>query len=76
MKNHHINFSTFFLRYWEDAVGKDTRCEKFSMMLDHFITNKIQLDVDRCIPLEQVQSAIEIVESKSTTLHGKIILIP
>lgn len=76
MKNHHINFSTFFLRYWEDAVGKDIRREKFSMMLDHFITNKIQLDVDRCIPLEQVQSAIEIVESKSATLHGKIILIP
>jgi len=73
-KNQHIDFSTFFLRYWENAVGKDIRCEKFSIMLDHFITNKIQLDIDRYIPLEQVQSAIELLESKSTILDGKIIL--
>ncbi|MFV0339215.1 MAG: zinc-dependent alcohol dehydrogenase family protein [Parachlamydiaceae bacterium] len=73
-KKHNIDFSTFFLRYWENSVGKDIRREKFSMMLDHFIANKIQLDVDRCIPLDQVQSAIEIIESKSTPLHGKIIL--
>lgn len=44
------------------------------MMLEHFITNKIQLDVERYIPLEQVQSAIKLIESKSNTLHGKIIL--
>lgn len=75
-KNQNIDFSTFFLRYWENSVGKGIRREKFSMMLDHFITNKIQLDVERCIPLEQVQSAIELIESKSTTLHGKIILTP
>ena len=75
-KNQNIDFSTFFLRYWEDSVGKDVRREKFTMMLDHFIVNKIQLDVDRCIPLDQVQFAIELIESKSTTLHGKIILTP
>jgi NADPH:quinone reductase-like Zn-dependent oxidoreductase len=75
-KNLNIDFSTFFLRYWENSVGKDIRREKFSMMLDHFITNKIQLDVDRCIPLEQVQSAIELMVPKSTTLRGKIILTP
>lgn len=46
------------------------------MMLDHFITNGIQLDVDRCIPLEQIQDAIKLIESNSTNLHGKIILLP
>ncbi|MFT7681866.1 MAG: NADPH:quinone reductase-like Zn-dependent oxidoreductase [Moritella dasanensis] len=75
-KNQNIDFSTFFLRYWENTVGKDVRREKFTMMLDHFIINKIQLDVDRCIPLDQVQSAIELIESKSTPIHGKIILLP
>ena len=75
-KRENIDFSTFFLRYWENAVGKDIRREKFTMMLDHFITNKIQLDVDRCIPLDQVQSAIELIGSKLLTLHGKIILAP
>ncbi|HGY9575787.1 TPA: zinc-dependent alcohol dehydrogenase family protein [Vibrio fluvialis] len=75
-KNLNIEFSTFFLRYWENAVGKDIRREKFSMMLDHFITNGIQLDVDRCIPLEQIQDAIKLIESNSTNLHGKIILLP
>ncbi len=72
--NKSIEFSTFFLRYWENVVGKDIRRKKFSMMLEHFITYGIQLDVDRCIPFEQVQFAIELIESKSTTLHGKIIL--
>lgn len=75
-KNKSIEFSTFFLRYWENVVGKDIRRKKFSMMLEHFITYGIQLDVDRCIPFEQIQSAIELIESKSTTLHGKIILTP
>ncbi|HHY0584540.1 zinc-dependent alcohol dehydrogenase family protein [Vibrio natriegens] len=75
-KNQDIDFTTFFLRYWENAVGKDVRREKFSKMVEHFITNNIQLDVDRCIPIDQVQSAIKLLESKSTTLHGKIILLP
>lgn len=75
-KNKRIDFTTFFLRHWEEAVGKDIRREKFSKMVDHFISHQIQLDVDRCVPLEQVQSAIEIIESKSTILHGKIILLP
>ena len=71
-----IYFSTFFLRYWENAVGKDVRRTKFTKMLDHFIVNKIQLDVDRYVPLDQVQSAIGLIEAKSTALKGKIILLP
>ena len=71
-----IDFTTFFLRNWEDAVGKRIRREKFTMMLDHFITNEIQLDVERRIPLEQVQSAIDLIESESAVLNGKIILLP
>ncbi|MGF1752767.1 zinc-dependent alcohol dehydrogenase family protein [Vibrio makurazakiensis] len=75
-KNHDIDFSTFFLRYWENSVGKACRREKFTMMLEHFITHKIQLDVDRCIPLGEVQSAIDLIESKTAPLNGKIILLP
>ncbi|MFC1233759.1 zinc-dependent alcohol dehydrogenase family protein [Vibrio sp. F74] len=75
-KSQDIDFSTFFLRYWENAVGKDFRREKFTLMLDHFIKNNIQLDVDRCVPLDEVQSAINLIESKSVPLNGKIILLP
>ncbi|MBY7729453.1 zinc-dependent alcohol dehydrogenase family protein [Vibrio bathopelagicus] len=75
-KKQAIEFSTFFLRYWEDAEGKDVRRDKFTTMLDHFITNDIQLDIDRCIPLSEVQSAIDLIESKTTPLNGKIILLP
>ncbi|WP_139685926.1 zinc-dependent alcohol dehydrogenase family protein [Vibrio tasmaniensis] len=75
-KNQAIDFSTFFLRYWEEAEGKDVRREKFTTMLDHFITNDIQLDVDRYLPLDEVQTAIDLIESKTTRLNGKIILLP
>ncbi|XAW88469.1 zinc-dependent alcohol dehydrogenase family protein [Vibrio sp. CDRSL-10 TSBA] len=76
MRNQDIDFSTFFLRYWENSVGNGVRREKFSMMLDHFITNKIQLDVACYVPLEQILSAIKLIESNSANLHGKIILLP
>lgn len=75
-KTYNIDFSTFFLRYWENKVGKDVRREKFTIMLNHFIRNKIQLDVDRYLPLDAVHTAIDIIEAKSSTLHGKIILTP
>ena len=71
-----INFSTFFLRYWENGVGKDVRRDKFTTMLDHFITNDIRLDVDRCIPLDEIQSAIDLIESKTMPLNGKVIVLP
>ncbi|WP_286299043.1 zinc-dependent alcohol dehydrogenase family protein [Vibrio apostichopi] len=74
-KNQAIDFSTFFLRYWEEAEGKDVRRDKFTNMLDHFIANDIQLDVDRCLPLDDVQAAIDLIESKTTRLDGKIILV-
>lgn len=75
-KNQAIEFSTFFLRYWEEAEGKKVRRDQFETMLDHFIKNEIQLDVDRCFPLDQVQTAIDLIESKTTRLDGKIILLP
>lgn len=75
-KNQAIDFSTFFLRYWEEAEGKDVRRDKFTSMLDHFITNDIQLDVDRYLPFDEVQTAIDLIESKTTRLNGKIILLP
>lgn len=74
-KSQAIDFSTFFLRYWEEAEGKDIRRDKFESMLEHFIANDIQLDVDRCLPLDEVQTAIDLIESKSTRLNGKIILL-
>ncbi|MDN2667123.1 zinc-dependent alcohol dehydrogenase family protein [Vibrio sp. 14N.309.X.WAT.E.F5] len=75
-KSQGIDFSTFFLRYWEEAEGKDVRRDKFTSMLDHFITNDIQLDVDRYLPFDEVQTAIDLIESKTTELDGKIILLP
>ena len=36
--------------------------------------HKIQLDVDRYLPLEQFQHALELIEDESVTLQGKIIL--
>ena len=75
-KSQGIDFSTFFLRYWEEAEGKGVRREKFTSMLDHFITNDIQLDVDRYLPFDEVQTAIDLIESKTTRLDGKIILLP
>ena len=75
-KNQAIEFSTFFQRYWEEAEGKGVRRDKFMTMLDHFITNDIQLDIDRCIPLSEVQTAIDLIESKTTQLNGKIVLLP
>ena len=74
VKNKSIDFSTFFLGYWENAVGKKVRRQKFAMMLAHFITNEIKLNVDRYIALDDFQTALEIIESKSTLLNGKIIL--
>ncbi|MGB1322631.1 MAG: alcohol dehydrogenase, partial [Vibrio gallaecicus] len=50
--------------------------EKFTTMLDHFITNDIQLDIDRYLPFDEVQTAIDLIESKTTRLDGKIILLP
>ncbi|MFM2662311.1 zinc-dependent alcohol dehydrogenase family protein [Vibrio chagasii] len=75
-KEHAIDFSTFFLRYWEEAEGKKVRRDQFESMLDHFIENEIQLEVDRYFPLEKIQTAIDLIESKTTRLDGKIILIP
>ncbi|GAB7227320.1 zinc-dependent alcohol dehydrogenase family protein [Vibrio rotiferianus] len=74
MKQHNIDFSTFFLRYWEDSVGKTVRKQIFAEMLEHFIEHQIQLDVDRYLPLEQFQSAFELIEDESVVLQGKIIL--
>lgn len=74
MKQHNIDFSTFFLRYWEDSVGKTVRKQIFAEMLEHFIEHQIQLDVVRYLPLEQFQSAFELIEDESVVLQGKIIL--
>ncbi|WED29877.1 zinc-dependent alcohol dehydrogenase family protein [Vibrio sp. DW001] len=74
IKRQSIDFSTFFLRFWEDSVGRDIRQGKFKVMLDHFIENQVQLDVDRYVPLDSVLSAIEHIESESKSLNGKIIL--
>ena len=60
----------------EAAGGKDVRRDKFTTMLDRFITNDIQLDVDRYLPFDEVQTAIDLIESKTTRLNGKIILLP
>ena len=74
MKQHNIDFSTFFLRYWEESVGKTVRKQVFAEMLEHFVERRIQLDVDRSLPLEHFQSAFELIEDDSVTLQGKIIL--
>ncbi|WP_330959808.1 zinc-dependent alcohol dehydrogenase family protein [Photobacterium sp. 53610] len=69
-----IQFSNFFLRYWEDQAGKAARREQFDMMLEHFLSNKIALDVDQYFPLEQFQLALETIEKHRAALKGKIIL--
>ncbi|MDN3682795.1 hypothetical protein QWZ04_21045 [Vibrio tapetis subsp. quintayensis] len=69
-----IEFSTFFLRHWEKAVGRDSRRGAFMMMLCHFMENQMQLDVERHIPLDGVLTAIELIEDESVALNGKIIL--
>ena len=69
-QEHRIQY-IFLTLLGELVVGKDIRRKKFSMMLEHFITYGIQLDVDRCIPFEQVQFAIELIESKSSDLTWK-----
>ncbi|WP_051118964.1 zinc-dependent alcohol dehydrogenase family protein [Vibrio campbellii] len=74
MKQNNIDFSTFFLRYWEESVGKTVRKQVFAEMLEHFVERRIQLDVDCCLPLEQFQSAFELIEDESVALQGKIIL--
>ncbi|OQQ06441.1 alcohol dehydrogenase [Vibrio campbellii] len=74
MKQHNIDFSTFFLRYWEESVGKIVRKQVFAAMLEHFMGHQIQLDVDCYLPLEQFQRAFELIEDESVTLQGKIIL--
>ena len=74
MKQHNIDFSTFFLRYWEESVGKSVRKKVFVEMLEHFMEHQIQLDVDCYFPLEQFQRAFELIEDESVTLQGKIIL--
>lgn len=74
MKQNNIDFSTFFLRYWEESVGKSVRKQIFAEMQEHFMEHKIQLDVDCNLPLEQFQHALELIEDESVTLQGKIIL--
>ncbi|MFZ3506859.1 zinc-dependent alcohol dehydrogenase family protein [Vibrio harveyi] len=74
MKQNNIDFSTFFLRYWEESVGKTVRKQVFAEMLEHFMEHQIQLDVDCYLPLEQFQRAFELIEDESVTLQGKIIL--
>ncbi|MHA2847663.1 zinc-dependent alcohol dehydrogenase family protein [Vibrio harveyi] len=74
MKQNNIDFSTFFLRYWEESVGKTVRKQVFAEMLEHFMEHQIQLDVDCYLPLEQFQSAFELIEDEAVTLQGKIIL--
>ncbi|EKO3798421.1 zinc-dependent alcohol dehydrogenase family protein [Vibrio harveyi] len=74
MKQNNIDFRTFFLRYWEESVGKTVRKQVFAEMLEHFMEHQIQLDVDRYLPLEQFQRAFELIEDESVTLQGKIIL--
>ncbi|MFZ3443778.1 zinc-dependent alcohol dehydrogenase family protein [Vibrio harveyi] len=74
MKQNNIDFSTFFLRYWEESVGKTVRKQVFTEMLEHFMEHQIQLDVDCYLPLEQFQRAFELIEDESVTLQGKIIL--
>ncbi|CDT86210.1 Hypothetical protein VDIAB_110597 [Vibrio diabolicus] len=74
MKTNNIDFSTFFLRYWEESVGKGGRKAVFAEMLDHFIANDIKLNVASELPLEDFQTAIEMVEQRSSAVSGKIIL--
>ncbi|MFM2624735.1 zinc-dependent alcohol dehydrogenase family protein [Vibrio owensii] len=74
MKQSNIDFSTFFLRYWEESVGKTVRKQIFAEMLEHFMEHQIQLDVDCYLLLEQFQRAFELIEDESVTLQGKIIL--
>ncbi|HCG9721783.1 zinc-dependent alcohol dehydrogenase family protein [Vibrio parahaemolyticus] len=74
MKTNNIDFSTFFLRYWEESVGKGARKRVFAEMLKHFIANDIKLAVAHYLPLEAFQTAIEQIEEKSLARSGKIIL--
>lgn len=74
MKTNNIDFSTLFLRYWEESVGKSVRKAVFAEMLDHFIANDIKLNVASELPLEDFQTAIEMVEQRSSAVSGKIIL--
>ncbi|EKO3834536.1 zinc-dependent alcohol dehydrogenase family protein [Vibrio harveyi] len=74
MKQNNIDFSTFFLRYWEESVGKTVRKQVFAEMLEHFMEHQIQLDVDRYLLLGQFQRAFELIEDETVTLQGKIIL--
>lgn len=74
MKTNNIDFSTFFLRYWEESVGKGGRKTVFAEMLKHFIANDIKLVVAHYLPLEAFQTAIEQIEEKSLARSGKIIL--
>lgn len=74
MKQNNIDFSTFFLRYWEESVGKSARKQVFAEMLEHFVEHQIQLDVDCYLKLEQFQRAFELIEDESVARQGKIIL--
>ncbi|EHH3740724.1 zinc-dependent alcohol dehydrogenase family protein [Vibrio parahaemolyticus] len=74
MKANNIDFSTFFLRYWEESVGKGGRKTVFAEMLKHFIANDIKLAVAHYLPLEAFQTALEQIEEKSLARSGKIIL--
>lgn len=74
IKKQRIHFSTFFLRHWEKAAGKEVRLETFSRMVSHFVTTGIKLDVDRYLPLEEYQTALALTDTKSASLSGKIIL--
>lgn len=74
MKANNIDFSTFFLRYWEESVGKGGRKTVFAEMLEHFISSDIKLNVAYDLSLEDFQTAIEMVERRSSAVSGKIIL--
>jgi len=74
MRRNNIDFMTFFLRCWEESVGKAARKEVFYEMLAHFIENEVSLNVDRYLPLEDFHTALELVEIESSSLQGKIIL--
>jgi NADPH:quinone reductase-like Zn-dependent oxidoreductase len=68
-----IEFSTFFLRYWEKHVGNTVRREAFEKMLEHFLRHGVRLDVECCMSLKDVHKAIELIESDQP-LSGKVIL--
>ncbi|WP_070972094.1 zinc-dependent alcohol dehydrogenase family protein [Vibrio sonorensis] len=74
VEHKNLSFSTFFLRYWEEKVGRAERRNGFIEMLEHFLTHGIELNVGRRYPLSQFQDALKLVESSAGKLNGKVIL--